>query len=179
MFWRWGGFTFAGALCLGGVASCALVSGLSGLDVGEVVDASVTPDVTAIVDAPSERAVVDGGPDVPPGSDDAAAEPLRCGSDASCNVAQQTCCNTGSKFACVGQGACDASVVECNYGDQCPSGTICCMQNAIISVRISCKKATDCTGSLLNWQLCRTAAECGDGGQCSPLPNLSWLSYCK
>ncbi len=178
MRWRWGVLAVAWAACLG---ACALVSGLSSLDVG-TVDASVPSDGT--VDAKPETSLVDRGAAEVVVIDAGDPKALHCGPDASCAFEKQTCCAKGSTYSCVDKGACTgdgASPIPCDFTGHCGTiGSICCLQaGGNQSITISCRAPAECKGASFNVQLCRSDSECLDGGKCTNVPTASWLSYCN
>ncbi len=188
-------------LWIGCAPGCALVSGLSSLDVA--ADASVAPD-GASVDVASSETPIDGaaGTDGADGGDvtlDASVDAavvdsgspsvLRCGASLTCNFATQTCCSVGNATSCIlgTASTCTADggsaiTIHCDYSGQCGKGEVCCGKFGGPSTGTStCTLPADCPG-FPGVRLCRTSAECADAGVCTALPaqtNLAWLSYCK
>lgn len=174
----------AGALVLGS-ASCALVSGLSSLDVEDGTDASV-PDVLAIDVAPKPDVATDGGVDVSPPLDggvdvfvdapkDAVIDTgppsiqIQCG--ASTCPLTSTCCHNvfGNTFTCFADAsACSGTSnypVTCDVRS-CPSNQVCCVT---VTQGLGLGAACAASCGLPNTRLCaQDGAPCGNGLTCGP-----------
>lgn len=170
-------FVGAGALLLA-TASCALVSGLSSLDVDQAVDASVAdsttvdvvpqPDVSA--DAPGDVARptdggVDVGVDAPKDVGVDVSTSIQCG--ASTCPLSSTCCHKlfPQSFTCSDASSCQY-VVACD-ALSCKPGEVCCV-TAFGGLGTSAACATTCASP--NVRLCvpNNGPPCPNGTTCLP-----------
>lgn len=176
MRWRFFGFAFVGGAS---VSACALVSGLSSLEIGSpdasVVDGNadaptVLPDGSILGDAAKS--------DAAPVFDAGDPKALRC-MNTTCKFGSQVCCGTqfNNDFSCTTKDQCPGSkvAISCDYGGHCASGTICCF--ALDAV--DCHTPAQCADGGISAQLCRTDAECDAGRKCTVAPFYDWLSYCN
>lgn len=168
-----------GAALLLATASCALVSGLSSLDVGETVDASL--DDVFVADVAKPDAVVDGGgttdsPSPPPTDTGVADAPrdsaietgppsIQCGASA-CPLTL-SCCHKlfPSSFTCSDASSCQYPIT-CD-ALSCKPGEVCCV-TAFSGIGSSTACATTCNSP--NVRLCAAdgGPACPNGLKCLP-----------
>jgi hypothetical protein len=170
------------AVALLASSGCALISGLSTLDVDDGRDASTLDANVQNVDA-----AVEADAKVPPsdsGSRDATSElgpnDLICGPTLTCAFPSQACCfgDAGTCYASDG-GVCSGTPVVCDYTGQCPTGQVCCATLEQTKPKgSSCKSAANCTAPT-GYRLCRLDSECAGSGKCITVPTFNGYSYCQ
>jgi hypothetical protein len=152
-----------------GFVSAALAGAVVGCGDDDVTGA--TPDGGASSSGGSSGSTGDGGVD-------AAAQntnKVTCGT-VECDSTTQVCCaspdvdggspDAGSLgYKCQAAGdQCAGAKVTCDEKADCPGGTnVCCTNISGTAIASECKMT--CGGNEV--QLCKTAAECGDGGACT------------
>ncbi len=113
------------------------------------------------------------GSDRPEGGAPLTPGVIGCELPTTCNeFAGDKCCVSAGGGSCVVEaGACPAEsvVVTCNEADDCRLGSTCCgtvtsFDGGFTSIGAQC--AASCAPAPKGAQLCRTSAECPDGGPC-------------
>ena len=174
-------------------AGCALVSGLSSLDVAGDggpqptvdggADAGDSSPVDAIspTDSATEDAKSDGGSFIEGGiSPDGGPRPagVLCGSISLSCSGSQTCCKSSSSYQCVNS-ACSNLPISCDDWADCGGGTkVCCVSLNLAQTAVSavaCEDQTSCVGKAM---LCDPAASnpCPNGLKCNGPPPIGLSS---
>jgi len=121
---------------------------------------------TALADAAVPPFVIDGGPDDASSTTDAIADRPRTGIHIACGASDCVtpgCCNSSTTgLSCVDiaeAGTCGGLLIQCDDGDDCPAGQVCCAEGDDLALP-ACLDGDICDHQVIERVHCEPEARC-------------------